>query len=101
MKQIARLLKRRPTSRVTTTVYQRDSGPICYEANVLWETRRPEEFVSELLSSQLRWFWSSARTMPSSDSSSTLPDERQLVLLNEENCHDLLGDFIEQDIDGN
>lgn len=80
-----------------TTLYARDQGPQCFEAEILFQHESAEAFVEQLRKCRLTWYWHSVREEGHSAISGqpVLPRYRPLTLLTDQNCQDLVLDLDE------
>lgn len=86
------------------SLYLRNAGPVCYEAEVLPlnDKQALENWVTKLLSTGLIWCWESGRARPPANVAPyiILPEQRPLTLLNSMQKEALIADLSERDIDG-
>lgn len=81
-----------------TTLYARDQGPQCFEAEILFQHESAEAFVEQLRKCRLTWYWHSVREegQPVVPGQPELPRYRPLTLLTDQNWHDLVLDIDEK-----
>ena len=80
--------------------YWRDSGAICFELPLLGPYgRSPQDFVEQLLQSDLEWLWIS-ETRPLDRNHPDDVAARALTRLRASTAHSLIADFSERDPDG-
>lgn len=81
-----------------TTLYVRDQGPQCFEAEILFQQESAEAFVEQLRKCRFTWYWQSVRADGKSVDplQPELPRYRPLTLLTDQNWHDLVLDLDEQ-----
>jgi len=86
---------------VRPTLYHRDTGPICYEAELFQDAEGLTEFIQTLLSGGLEWYWTSARQYEPLEEykSWNLPDWRSSTYLTRDTSNLLHQDFLEEDVD--
>lgn len=81
-----------------TTLYARDQGPQCFEAEIIFQHESAEAFVEQLRKCRLAWYWQSVREegqhVPPEQPE--LPRYRPLTLLTAQNWHDLVLDIDEK-----
>lgn len=80
------------------TLYARDHGPQCFEAEIISQYESAEAFVEQLRLCRLTWYWHSVReegqvVLPGMP---VLPRYRPLTLLTDQNWHDLVLDINEE-----
>lgn len=84
--------------------YLRNEGPNCYETKIFNLNNRLalKTLIEEMLSTELIWYWISARTRLASDEvqDTFLPEERSLTPLNSDNINSFIDDLSETDEDG-
>lgn len=91
-------LNERVQKRLQTTLYAREQGPQCFEAEILFQCESAETFVDQLRECRLTWYWQSVReegqvVLPGLP---VLPRYRPLTLLTDQNWHDLVLDTNEE-----
>jgi hypothetical protein len=81
-----------------TTLYARDQGPQCFEAEIILQQESEEAFVDQLRKCRLTWYWHSVREegRPVAPGQPELPRCRPLTLLTDQNWHDLVLDIKEE-----
>jgi hypothetical protein len=81
-----------------TTLYARDQGPQCFEAEIILQYDSAEEFVEQLRECRLTWYWQSVREegQPPFPEQPELPRYRPITLLTDRNRHDLVLDIDEK-----
>jgi len=81
-----------------TTLYARDHGPQCFEAEIIFQHESAEAFVKQLLDCGLTWYWHSVREEGQSvhPGQPELPRYRPLTLLTDQTWHDLVLDIDEK-----
>jgi hypothetical protein len=80
------------------TLYARDQGPQCFEAEIIFQGESAEAFAEQLRKCPLKWYWHSVReegrlAVPGQPA---LPRYRPLTLLTDQNWHDLVLDIKEE-----
>ena len=80
-----------------STLYARDQGPQCFEAEIIFQYESAEAFVEQLRLCRLTWYWQSEReegrvAVPGQPE---LPRFRPLSRLTDQNRHDLVLDLDE------
>ena len=85
------------------TLYERDLGPVCYEAQIVKSPETLNHLLQCLMSVNLDWFWESQREreLDKGSAGPRLPEHRELTKLHSSNQDELLDDFQEVDVDGN
>jgi hypothetical protein len=80
-----------------TTLYARDLGPQCFEAEILFQRESAEAFVEQVRQSGLTWYWQSEREEGRSPvpGQPELPRYRPLTRLTDQNWYDLVLDIDE------
>jgi hypothetical protein len=81
-----------------TTLYARDQGPKCFEAEIFSQHESAEAFVEQLRECGLTWYWHSVREegQPAAPEQPELPRYRPLTPLTDQNWHDLVLDIDEK-----
>ena len=81
-----------------TTLYAREHGPQCFEAEIIFQYESAETFVEQLRKCRLTWYWQSVREEGRSavPGQPVLPRYRSLTLLTDQNWHDLVLDIDEK-----
>jgi hypothetical protein len=80
-----------------TTLYARDQGPQCFEAEIIFQYESGEAFAEQVRESRLTWYWQSEREEGRSavPGQPELPRFRPLTRLTDQNWHDLVLDIDE------
>jgi hypothetical protein len=80
------------------TLYARDQGPQCFEAEILFQHESAEAFVEQLRKCRLTWYWQSVREEGQAvpPGQPELPRYRPLTLLTAQNWNDLVLDIDEK-----
>jgi len=84
-----------------STLYFREKGPICYEAELFSDEEELTSLIQMLLSSDLNWYWASERQYEAIGGYKNwnLPKSRHLALLTSETSELFCKDFLEEDVD--
>lgn len=86
------------------TVYLRDQGAICYEAQLFnpADKRSVARFIQQLLPTSVGWIWESLRTGPVGINSEVrdLPPKRSLTVFDSNNANSLIDDILEENDEG-